>query len=248
MRSSCAKTSCGTCSAARITSRRRATARPRSGSPSWRRRSRSSRCSFRSRSCRAWSASSSTSSASPSPRPCSSRCSSASRSTRCCRPAGTIRTSRRIAAGDSIGRVLQRFNKAFDNLHATYERGLDWALRHRWVVVAVAVVAFVSAFPILAVLGGDFMPDFNRGEYQVSFKSTPGATLRETGDRALEMVGRLRRRARRGVHLHHHRRSRIVVPARHRRIHLRQAEGKQGPAASARCCAKGAGPSRWCRD
>ena len=91
-----------------------------------------------------------------------------------------------------IGRVLQRFNKRFDNLHATYERGLDWSLRHRWVVVAVAVVAFVSAFPILAVLGGDFMPDFNRGEYQVSFKSTPGATLRETGDRALEMVGRLR--------------------------------------------------------
>ena len=91
-----------------------------------------------------------------------------------------------------IGRVLQRFNKAFDNLHVRYEHALDWALRHRWTVVAVAVVAFVSAFPILAVLGGDFMPDFNRGEYQVSFKSTPGATLRETGDRALEMVGRLR--------------------------------------------------------
>jgi HAE1 family hydrophobic/amphiphilic exporter-1 len=91
-----------------------------------------------------------------------------------------------------IGRVLQRFNKAFDDLHLRYERALDWALRHRWAVVAVAVVAFVSAFPILAVLGGDFMPDFNRGEYQVSFKSTPGATLRETGDRALEMVGRLR--------------------------------------------------------
>ena len=44
---------------------------------------------------------------------------------------------------------------------------------------AVALVAFVSAFPILAVLGGDFMPDFNRGEYQVSFGDA-GATLRET--------------------------------------------------------------------
>ena len=91
-----------------------------------------------------------------------------------------------------IGRALQRFNKAFDDLHATYEHGLDWSLRHRWVVVAVAAVAFVSAFPILAVLGGDFMPDFNRGEYQVSFKATPGATLRETGERAQQMVARLR--------------------------------------------------------
>jgi hydrophobic/amphiphilic exporter-1 (mainly G- bacteria), HAE1 family len=91
-----------------------------------------------------------------------------------------------------IGRVLQRFNRRFDDLHTAYEHTLDWALRHRLVVLAVAVVAFIAAFPILAILGGDFMPDFNRGEYQVSFKATPGATLRETGDRAQEMVAKLR--------------------------------------------------------
>ncbi|MCM3879001.1 MAG: efflux RND transporter permease subunit [Vicinamibacterales bacterium] len=91
-----------------------------------------------------------------------------------------------------VGRVLQRFNNWFDGLHGSYERTLDWSLRHRWVVVLVAVVAFVSAFPILGVLGGDFMPDFNRGEYQIAFKATPGATLRETGDRAQQMVAKLR--------------------------------------------------------
>jgi HAE1 family hydrophobic/amphiphilic exporter-1 len=91
-----------------------------------------------------------------------------------------------------VGQVLQRFNNWFDGLHGSYERTLDWSLRHRWVVVAAAVVAFLSAFPILAVLGGDFMPDFNRGEYQVAFKATPGTTLRETGDRAQQMVARLR--------------------------------------------------------
>src|SRR5262245_132680 len=91
-----------------------------------------------------------------------------------------------------IGRVLQRFNNWFDGLHGSYERTLDWSLKHRWVVVLVAVIAFVSAFPILGVLGGDFMPDFNRGEYQIAFKATPGATLRETGDRALEMVAKLK--------------------------------------------------------
>src|SRR5580765_941171 len=91
-----------------------------------------------------------------------------------------------------IGRLLQGFNRRFDRLHDSYERTLDWSLRHRWVVSAVAVVAFLSAFPILAILGGDFMPDFNRGEYQVAFKSTPGTTLRETGDRSLQMVAKLR--------------------------------------------------------
>jgi HAE1 family hydrophobic/amphiphilic exporter-1 len=88
--------------------------------------------------------------------------------------------------------VLQAFNRRFDDLHVTYERTLAWSLRHRWVVTGVAVVAFLSAFPILAVLGGDFMPDFNRGEYQVSFKATPGATLRETSDRARQVIARLR--------------------------------------------------------
>ena len=91
-----------------------------------------------------------------------------------------------------VGRMLQGFNRRFDSMHGAYERTLDWSLRHRWVVSAVALVAFVSAFPILAMLGGDFMPDYNRGEYQVAIKATPGATLRETADRAQQAIAKLR--------------------------------------------------------
>jgi HAE1 family hydrophobic/amphiphilic exporter-1 len=91
-----------------------------------------------------------------------------------------------------IGRALHRFNLWFDDLHGRYERLLAWALAHRVKVLLMATAAFLGSFPILGVLGGDFMPDFNRGEYQVGFKATPGATLRETGDRAQEMVRRLR--------------------------------------------------------
>src|SRR5512135_1022885 len=79
-----------------------------------------------------------------------------------------------------VGRTLKRFNEWFEDLHARYERLLGWSLRHRKTVLAVATVAFLGSFPILGVLGGDFMPDFDRGEYQVSFKATPGATLSET--------------------------------------------------------------------
>ena len=93
---------------------------------------------------------------------------------------------------NALGRTLARFNKWFDDLHVKYERLLAWSLRHRLAVVGMAVVAFLSSFPILAILGGDFMPDFNRGEYQVGFRATPGATLRETSDRAKEIVRRLK--------------------------------------------------------
>jgi hydrophobic/amphiphilic exporter-1 (mainly G- bacteria), HAE1 family len=91
-----------------------------------------------------------------------------------------------------VGRTLQRFNQWFDDMHRTYERLLAWALRHRPAVLAMAAVAFIGSFPILAILGGDFLPDFNRGEYQVSIKATPGATLAETRERALEVVRRLK--------------------------------------------------------
>jgi HAE1 family hydrophobic/amphiphilic exporter-1 len=91
-----------------------------------------------------------------------------------------------------VGRALARFNHWFDGLHGTYERVLAWSLRHRPAVLAMAAAAFLGSFPILGLLGGDFMPDFNRGEYQIAFKATPGATLRETGDRARAMVERLK--------------------------------------------------------
>jgi HAE1 family hydrophobic/amphiphilic exporter-1 len=91
-----------------------------------------------------------------------------------------------------LGKVLARFNHWFDDLHVRYERLLEWSLGHRKTVLAVALLAFLGSFPILGMLGGDFMPDFNRGEYQVAFKATPGATLRETGERAREMVRRLK--------------------------------------------------------
>ena len=94
--------------------------------------------------------------------------------------------------GNFVHAALQRFNRWFDDLHGHYERLLAWCLGHRLVVLAVAVLAFVGGIVILPFLGGDFMPDFNRGEYQVAFKATPGATLRETGERAREMVRRLK--------------------------------------------------------
>ncbi len=90
-----------------------------------------------------------------------------------------------------LGRLLARFNEWFEGLHVTYERALGWALDHRKTVIAVGLLTFVGSFPILMILGGDFMPDYNRGEYQIQFKTTPGSTLQETGQRALETVRRL---------------------------------------------------------
>ena len=146
-----------------------------------------------------------------------------------------------------IGRSLQRFNQWFDRLHGSYERVLAWSLRHRLSVIGIALVAFFASFPILGMLGGDFMPDYNRGEYQITFKGAPGSTLRETGERAQEVVRAAAGDSGRRLHLHDDRRDRHDVPAGHRRHHLRQAEGRTPASRSARCCAKRARRSSRCR-
>jgi hydrophobic/amphiphilic exporter-1 (mainly G- bacteria), HAE1 family len=98
-----------------------------------------------------------------------------------------------------VGRTLQRFNRWFDDLHLKYERLLAWCLGHRRRVVAMAVAAFALGLALilprplgLGWIGGDFMPDFNRGEYQVSIRATPGTTLADTRARALQVVRKLK--------------------------------------------------------
>jgi HAE1 family hydrophobic/amphiphilic exporter-1 len=92
-----------------------------------------------------------------------------------------------------IGRTLKAFNEWFEGLHGSYERLLERALRHRVLTLAVAGALFVVSLPLLALVGADFMPDFDRGEYQVMFRATPGATLAETRDRALQVVRLLKK-------------------------------------------------------
>jgi HAE1 family hydrophobic/amphiphilic exporter-1 len=91
-----------------------------------------------------------------------------------------------------VGRLLQRFNQWFEDMHVKYEALLGWALRHRLAVLGIAVFAFLGSFVLFGFIGGDFMPDFNQGEYQVSVKATPGATLAETKERTLQVVRRLK--------------------------------------------------------
>ena len=84
-----------------------------------------------------------------------------------------------------------------------------------------------SAFPILAILGGDFMPDYNRGEYQVAIQGDAGRDTER--DRANARSERSRVRGCRGrIHLHDDRRSGVAIQAGHRGRHLRQAEGATG--------------------
>ncbi|RPI22795.1 MAG: efflux RND transporter permease subunit, partial [Acidobacteria bacterium] len=90
-------------------------------------------------------------------------------------PAVETHTRRRWFA-----RQLQKMNDSLNLLQGVLGRTLGWSLRHRLIVLGIGVACIVFSFNLLGKLGSDFMPDFDREEFQVSFKAPSGMTLAET--------------------------------------------------------------------
>src|SRR5919197_894593 len=89
------------------------------------------------------------------------------------------RTGRR----NPISRALDWFNGWFDRTADGYKTVIAWALRHRLAVVGLAATAFAGGLTVMGVLESEFFPQFDQGEFAVSFKAAPDASIEETRDR-----------------------------------------------------------------
>ena len=58
--------------------------------------------------------------------------------------------------------------------------------------MCISLLLFAGGLVIFDKLGQEFMPSYDRGEFQVSFKATPGSTLAQTEAISNEIVGRIR--------------------------------------------------------
>ncbi len=88
-----------------------------------------------------------------------------------------------------LARILDAFDRRFLQLHAVYERGIAFSLRHRGLVLGSALLLFVASLAIFPRLGTEFFPAYDRGEFQVSFKTAPGSSLEQTEGIAQEISG-----------------------------------------------------------
>jgi HAE1 family hydrophobic/amphiphilic exporter-1 len=87
-----------------------------------------------------------------------------------------------------IARLLEAFDRRFLDLHVAYEKAVAFSLRHRALVLGIALVLFVWSLGMFPRLGSSFFPEYDRGELQVAFKAAPGSSLEQTEDVAREMV------------------------------------------------------------
>lgn len=72
-------------------------------------------------------------------------------------------------------------------IEAGYVGILRWALRHRWVVVLIAILCVLSTGPIVRWMGKEFVASDDTGEFAVSIEAPSGSAL-ETTDRLLLSV------------------------------------------------------------
>jgi len=100
-----------------------------------------------------------------------------------------------IAGGRRRGlsRVLEVFDRQFERLHGVYETMIGYSLRHRAAVMGIAFILFAAALAAFPRLGSTFFPDYDRGEFQVSFKAAPGSSLEQAERVAGDIVGTITR-------------------------------------------------------
>jgi len=95
-----------------------------------------------------------------------------------------------------VGKLLKRFNDSFEGLGRRYRDVIRWALKRRGRVMLGAALSFVIAlaFPVVGLVGGEFMPKSDDEQTMVSFESPEGSSIEYTRAKGLEIAGYLDKR------------------------------------------------------
>jgi HAE1 family hydrophobic/amphiphilic exporter-1 len=78
------------------------------------------------------------------------------------------------------GRLFERMGRAYDTLDRGYHRVLDVALRNPWKTLGIAAAVFVVSLSGTMVMGTEFVPVEDRGEFQVIVELPPGTSFDES--------------------------------------------------------------------
>ncbi|HEU4886677.1 MAG TPA: efflux RND transporter permease subunit, partial [Thermoanaerobaculia bacterium] len=69
-------------------------------------------------------------------------------------------------------------------LYALIERGylkmLDWSMAHRWAIVTLMVLVFLSMFPLFKIVDSTFLPYDDEGQFAITVRAPEGASVDTT--------------------------------------------------------------------
>ncbi len=85
--------------------------------------------------------------------------------------------------GKKIGPVTRFFDwsgRKFNNLDASYHRGLQWSMRHRLIVLIVAFAITAGSLLLVPMVGTEMLPQTDSGNFTVGLKYPVGTALTVT--------------------------------------------------------------------
>ena len=79
----------------------------------------------------------------------------------------------------------------FHWLDNTYTRQVNWALDHAWIIIGVSVVTFLLTFPLNRMVGREFVPNEDMGEWTIHFDTPEGTSLAGTSEVGFQLLKEL---------------------------------------------------------
>ena len=79
----------------------------------------------------------------------------------------------------------------FHWLDRTYTRQVNWALDHAWVIITVSIVTFLLTFPLNRMVGREFVPNEDMGEWTIHFDTPEGTSLAGTSEVGFQLLKEL---------------------------------------------------------
>src|SRR5437762_11066243 len=79
----------------------------------------------------------------------------------------------------------------FHWLDATYTRQVDWALDHPAMIIGASVVTFLMMFPLNRMVGREFVPVEDMGEWTIRLDMPEGTSLAGTTENGLQLLREL---------------------------------------------------------
>lgn len=86
-----------------------------------------------------------------------------------------------------LGRVLDKFEAMFDSFIISYEAFVKSALTYRKTTLAIAFASVIASFMLVPIIGGEFIPESDKGRFSIKFKTAEGSAVDYTGDKVVQI-------------------------------------------------------------
>src|SRR5499426_1896145 len=97
-------------------------------------------------------------------------------------------SSRFLKLADAVADHKTKERGFFHWLDTTYARQVTWALDHSGVIIGISIVTFLLTFPLNRIVGREFVPNEDMGEFTAHMDSPEGTSLEGTEELAFRIL------------------------------------------------------------